>query len=161
MFDPILASQAIKNSYIDYIATTFDLADQEYAAQFRHALQQEGMIAKGPYLDIGGSYATGRTLQEMMSDGEASPLFSSLEPVPENERELKLERPLYIHQERALIKASHGENLVVTTGTGSGKTESFLLPVLQHLLSEKEQGKLDVGVRGASEKLSRYPLRHL
>ena len=147
MFDPILASQAIKNSYIDYIATTFDLADQEYAAQFRHALQQEGMIAKGPYLDIGGSYATGRTLQQMMSDGEASPLFSSLEPVPENERELKLERPLYIHQERALIKASHGENLVVTTGTGSGKTESFLLPVLQHLLVEKEQGKLDVGVR--------------
>lgn len=147
MFDPILASQEIKNSYIDYIATSFDLADQEYAAQFRQALHQEGMVAKGPYLDIGGAYAAGRTLRELMDVGEITPLFSELEPVPEKERELKLERPLYIHQERALRKASRGENLVVTTGTGSGKTECFLLPVLQQLLSEKERGELDVGVR--------------
>ena len=147
MFDPIKASQEIKNSYIDYVTTAFDLADPTYAGQFRRALQEEGMVAKGPYLDIGGSYETGRTLQELMDAGLAAPLFSELEPVPEKERELKLKRPLYLHQERSLLKASRGENLVVTTGTGSGKTESFLLPILNHILTENQQGTLNSGVR--------------
>ena len=147
MFDPIKASQEIKNSYIDYVTTAFDLADPTYAGQLRRALQEEGMVAKGPYLDIGGSYETGRTLQELMDAGLAAPLFSQLEPIPEKERELKLERPLYLHQERSLLKASRGENLVVTTGTGSGKTESFLLPILNHILTENQQGTLNSGVR--------------
>ena len=63
-----------------------------------------------------------------METGEACRLFAELEPVPEKDRELKLDRPLYLHQEKALKKASKGQSLVVTTGTGSGKTESFLIP---------------------------------
>lgn len=147
MFDPIKASQAIKDSYIDYITTAFDIADQEYAKKLRSALQKEGAVAKGPYLDIGGSYETGRTLLELVASGQASQRFLALEPVPEKERELKLERPLYTHQETALLKAAKRKNLVVTTGTGSGKTESFLLPIIDHLLREEEQGTLDAGVR--------------
>ena len=147
MFDPILASGEIKNSYIDYITTTFDMADQDYASLLKRALQQEGVIAKGPYLDIGGSYETGHTLHELVQAGKISSCFEQLEPVPEKERELKLDRPLYVHQESALIRAMRGQNLVVTTGTGSGKTESFLLPILQHVLSEMEAGSLSSGVR--------------
>lgn len=56
MFGPIKASLEIKASYIDYITTTFDLADPDYAKALRSELQREGMVAKGPYLDIGGSY---------------------------------------------------------------------------------------------------------
>jgi superfamily II DNA/RNA helicase len=147
MFDPIKAAREIKASYIDYITTTFDLADPDYAQALRSELQREGMVAKGPFLDIGGSYETGAALSRLMAEGKACPLFSALEPVPEKDRELKLDRPLYSHQERALALASAGENLVVTTGTGSGKTESFLLPILEHLLREEERGELGPGVR--------------
>lgn len=147
MFDPIKASQEIKESYIDYITTTFHMADPEYERAFRSELQKEGMVAKGPFLDIGGSYETGHTLRELMEGCSASPLFAQLEPIAEKDRELKLDRPLYIHQENALRKASAGENLVVTTGTGSGKTESFLLPIINHLLREESAGTLDSGVR--------------
>ena len=147
MFDPIKASQEIKDSYIDYITTTFNMADPEYEQEFRKKLQEEGAVAKGPFLDIGGSYETGHTLQELIDSGKISPLFSELEPVEESARELKLDRPLYCHQETALMKAASGENLVVTTGTGSGKTESFLLPIINHLLREEEAGTLGSGVR--------------
>lgn len=147
MFNPVQASEEIKRSYIDYITTSFDMADKEYASLFRKELEQEGSSTKGPYLDIGGSYETGHTLQELINSGDACPLFSELEPVAEKVRELKLERPLYIHQEKALKKASSGQNLVVTTGTGSGKTECFLLPVLQHILTQVEKGDLNSGVR--------------
>ena len=147
MFDPIKAAEELKESYIDYITTTFDMADADYHRAFREELRKPGMIAKGPFLDIGGSYQTGRTLGELISAGEASPLFKKLEPVAEKERELKLERPLYSHQEMAFLRAVAGENLVVTTGTGSGKTEAFLLPILNHLLREQESGNLSHGVR--------------
>lgn len=147
MFDPIIASQEIKDSYIDYITTTFHMADPDYAKEFRRELTKEGMVAKGPFLDIGGSFETGRTLHNLMEEGRISPLFENLEPIAEKDKELKLDRPLYLHQETALLKASSGENLVVTTGTGSGKTESFLLPIINHLLHEKASGTLNPGVR--------------
>ena len=42
----------------------------------------------------------------------------------------------YHHQERALTASLSGRDVVVTSGTGSGKTESFLLPVLARLVKE-------------------------
>ena len=147
-FDPIVASDNIKQSYVDYITTSFDIADKEYAKELRVQLEQEGFLTKGPYLDVSGSYKTGKSLKELIADGTACRLFAELEPVEEKKRELKLERPLYLHQVDALKKATAGNNLVVTTGTGSGKTECFLLPIINSLLRENEAGTLkDKGVR--------------
>ena len=109
MFDPIKASKEIKDSYIDYITTTFDMADTDYEREFRKELQTDGMVASGPFLDIGGSYETGHTLRELIQAQKASVLFERLEPVAEKERELKLDRPLYQHQETAMLKADKGE----------------------------------------------------
>ena len=68
-FDPILASDNIKQSYVDYITTSFDLADKDYAKELRVQLEQEGFIAKGPYLDVSGSYKTGESLSQLMEGG--------------------------------------------------------------------------------------------
>ena len=47
--------------------------------------------------------------------------------------------PLYTHQEEALLaSAGSAPNLLVATGTGSGKTESFVLPVLARILKESK-----------------------
>ena len=68
-----------------------------------------------------------------------------------------LDRPLYVHQETALLKCLAGKNIVVSTGTGSGKTESFLYPILCELAKEKEEGTLNPGVRA----LIIYPMNAL
>ncbi|ABC31706.1 Distinct helicase family with a unique C-terminal domain including a metal-binding cysteine cluster [Hahella chejuensis KCTC 2396] len=50
-----------------------------------------------------------------------------------------LDRKLHLHQDKALTKScSEGENLVVATGTGSGKTETFLYPIADTLLNDPE-----------------------
>ena len=95
MLNPIKASAELKNSYIDYITTTFDMADPVYKSQLEQELRRDGMVAKGPFLDIGGSFESGKTLRQLMGEGQISPLFEELEPVPEKQRELKLDRPLY------------------------------------------------------------------
>ena len=49
---------------------------------------------------------------------------------------LPFDRPLHAHQEQAIRKVTAGRNVIVATGTGSGKTESFLLPILNALSAE-------------------------
>src|ERR1700704_4786608 len=44
---------------------------------------------------------------------------------------------LYKHQEQAIALASHGESFVVTTGTGSGKSLCFFIPIVNAVLQEK------------------------
>ncbi|BCO09331.1 DEAD/DEAH box helicase [Desulfolithobacter dissulfuricans] len=66
----------------------------------------------------------------------------------------------YTHQVESwrLLAEKPPKSLVVTSGTGSGKTECFMVPILDHLvrLGEKKQGQL-VGVRA----LFLYPLNAL
>lgn len=148
MFDPIQASNNIRDEFISYISTSFHLADQGYARQFTEALGRESAISKGPYLDISDSFESGKSITELIEEKEMSPLFHELEPgVPEGDRDIKLVRGLYKHQEKAVRKINAGKNIVVTTGTGSGKTECFILPIINHLLREKEAGTLNDGVR--------------
>ena len=60
-----------------------------------------------------------------MSEGVLSPAFRALDSGA-----LPFDRRLHVHQDQAIRKIAAGRNVVVATGTGSGKTESFLLPIL-------------------------------
>ena len=51
---------------------------------------------------------------------------------------IKGDYPIYQHQAEMLRKALEGKNCVITSGTGSGKTESFLLPMLASIIQEAE-----------------------
>lgn len=147
MFNPIVASENIKESFVDYITTSFDFQDETYARELREELNKPGMIAKGPYIELSGSYETTKSIHQLITEGVASPLFDQLEPCPEKDKEIPLDRPLYAHQVKALERAMEHKNLVVTTGTGSGKTECFLIPIVNSLLREIEAGTLSNAVR--------------
>ncbi|HQK53894.1 MAG TPA: DEAD/DEAH box helicase [Sedimentibacter sp.] len=72
--------------------------------------------------------------------------------------QLPLDRQLYAHQQKAVEKIiREGRNIVVATGTGSGKTECFMLPIIDYLMKQKKNGKLDKGVRA----LLLYPMNAL
>lgn len=148
MFNPIAASKAIKDEFISYISTLYQISGKDYANSFKNELQKEGAITKGPYLELNDSFKKGKMLSELISINEISSLFQELEAgVDEKEKELQLERELFLHQEEAIKKINANRNLIVTTGTGSGKTECFIIPIINHLLREKENKKLSAGVR--------------
>jgi len=68
------------------------------------------------------------------------------------------DRSLYLHQEEATRKVfGKKRNVVVATGTASGKTETFLYPILLHLYREFQTGQLGPGVRA----LILYPMNAL
>jgi ATP-dependent helicase YprA (DUF1998 family) len=71
---------------------------------------------------------------------------------------LQGDRPLYKHQEGAVRAVHEQHNVIVATGTGSGKTEAFLYPILLHLYGEyRAKGTLGPGVRA----LILYPMNAL
>ncbi|MDW8466846.1 MAG: DEAD/DEAH box helicase, partial [Chloroherpetonaceae bacterium] len=162
MIRPIETAKHIAERYKRYIRTTFNIRDAELARLFDEQLSADEEFFKGPYLEAMPPYQQGKSIKEFVEEGLLSKYFSPERNgicVEKSEKdELVYSRPLYAHQEEALRKAIEGRNLIVSTGTGSGKTESFLLPILQHLLREKEEKTLSQpGVRA----LLLYPMNAL
>ena len=161
MFNPAKASSNIKEEFIDYIATTHAFANPSLQEQFVKELRAN--IARGPLLEIKDVFKSGKSIEEMIEDADypLSPLFRELEAGKPNDKlhkhKLPITRNLYLHQEKAIRAIVGGNNAVVSTGTGSGKTNCFLIPVLNELLREKEQGTLGKGVRA----LFIYPMNAL
>ncbi len=152
---PLKVTEAIRDAYIRYLKTIKPFQDPELHREFAQALEEPGRLVKGPILEIAPPFRTGKSLGSLVEKGLLSPQFAVL---CRNNEALPYERPLYVHQERAIRKAIAGRNIVVSTGTGSGKTEAFLIPILDALLHEEREGTLgQPGVRA----LLLYPMNAL
>jgi len=145
MFNPAKAADEIKKEYIGYIGTTFHFRNQNL--QKKLLVELDKTVANGPFVEIKDSFRSGKTIEEFINNGTLSPLFRDLERDKKYRSKLPVSRPLYMHQDKAIEKIVAGKNVVVSTGTGSGKTDCFLIPVINELLREKEQGTLNDGVR--------------
>ena len=148
-FSPIQGSALIEKQYKRYLGTMFRLKDPDYQRQFTEQLGSHAAFVAGPYLDAHDNFAAGRTTRQMVDEGLLPKYFLKYG--------FHHDRPLYTHQEQALTKALEGRNIVVSTGTGSGKTESFLMPILAALAEEVERKTLCDGVRA----LLIYPMNAL
>lgn len=150
LFRPAESSKRIVEFYRNYLITTFATNNQDYNRQLKQALNQKDAISVGPYISLSDMFEKGKTPRELAANGDLSARiceFKRIEP----------DRSLYLHQEKSIIEFNKGKNLIVTTGTGSGKTECFMLPILNSLLCEKDAGTLDSGVRA----LLVYPMNAL
>ncbi|MEV6040737.1 DEAD/DEAH box helicase [Nonomuraea sp. NPDC052116] len=150
--DPLATSALITGAYRRYLASLLPVRDPAIAAALAAQIATSPLLSKGPLLEAAPPYHSGATLRDLLAEGVLDPAFARLAGPA-----LPLDRPLYAHQEQALRKSAAGRNLVVATGTGSGKTESFLLPILNDLAAERTAGTLGPGVRA----LLLYPMNAL
>jgi ATP-dependent helicase YprA (DUF1998 family) len=150
--DAIGTSALLSATYRRYLRSLLPVRDPALATALTGCIMASPLLTKGPLLEATPPYRTGANLRDLIGEGVLDPAFARL-----GGSALPLDRPLYLHQEQALRKAAAGRNLVVATGTGSGKTESFLLPVLSALTAEHTAGTLGPGVRA----LLLYPMNAL
>jgi len=140
-----------------------DAGTRELNDEFRRILRSPGRLINGPFLEATAPFTLGNsTLDTLVSDGTLHERFSELfrENQPEPSREsgtsrglsigrksrtakavvarerIPGSRKLYEHQESAITRlcTNGGANTVVASGTGSGKTECFLLPAIDWIL---------------------------
>lgn len=131
--DPIAIHDRLERVYRMYIESSLPLRYESLTRERRQILERPGVIAQPPLVEpvpvyessgltlAGASEALGERYRDLPF--LAQPLFPG-------------GRQLYTHQWEALRESLAGNDVVVTTGTGSGKTESFLLPLLANLAAE-------------------------
>jgi ATP-dependent helicase YprA (DUF1998 family) len=142
MRDLIGAYDRINRVYRMYIESAFPFRFPVLNGERRRILAQTGALAQPPVVETVANYPSSKLTLEAASKALASedPKYADLLHLARplfRKREGKAEPTLWQHQWdslKAVIKER--KDIVVTTGTGSGKTECFLLPLLAELARE-------------------------
>ena len=151
----------IRTGLRDYIEATYHVGNASVVAQRRLLLDDPGVISQRPYLESTPRYQADRRFGDLDIPTSAKELFAVLSS-PRSDGSRLIYDPPYTHQADAteLALGPRQRNLVITTGTGSGKTESFLLPVLGKLASEASESPASFRT-SAVRALLLYPMNAL
>jgi DEAD/DEAH box helicase domain-containing protein len=136
--DPIGAFERLQDSIKRYITSAFGTDSPSFEEERKALLDTPGVLFQEAFVEPLPVYASGKKLSglssvdlgKMVPSGVAA--FNSVIEAGL----FKGGYPLYLHQERMLTAALCGKHAVVVTGTGSGKTEAFLLPILASIIRE-------------------------
>ena len=120
-----------------YITSTYHISNPALVDLRAQMLARNGAIAQTPYLESTARYTSSRRYRDLSLPPDVSEFLSAL-----GEQGVVFDPP-YDHQARALELALTPpyQDLVVTSGTGSGKTETFLLPILGRMATEARNGQ--------------------
>jgi Lhr-like helicase len=153
MLDPVGGFQRMKDFFVSYVETSFRIADFATAGARRDLLLAPDALGTAPFIEPVLRYESSpRSLEQLLDHEILAPiseegriafvelalsgLFDGVETSNGRLRRGSTYNP-YLHQEHMLrrgIRAGHPG--IVTSGTGSGKTESFMLPVLATIANE-------------------------
>ena len=154
--DPLSLRDQLRRTLARYIGTAVPISATRapgLAQAVRSALEDASLeLTKGPFLESLPDFRKKRSVRGLVDSGVLSREWLRME---QTGFERLLDRPFHAHQERALRQAADDRNFIVATGTGSGKTECFLLPIVDHLLRDGDLA--EPGVRAVII----YPLNAL
>ena len=134
---PALDVFALRDSVVDEyrsFATSFTTIHAPDIREQVDAIYAESRYWPEPLIQINPSYKRTTDVGSLVASGVLHPRCAEIfsadgEPLS-----------LYKHQEQAVALAAEGESFVVTTGTGSGKSLCFFIPIVNHVLATRRTG---------------------
>lgn len=130
---PIQILDKLTEEYKDYLKTEFRAKDYQLKAALERELDTPLFLAQEPFYQAHRPFKDGIKWHDLPIDSQLATVMK---------KRTKSEYA-YLHQSQAIshLLGANASPLVVTTGTGSGKTESFLLPVIQNAIEDSIQFK--------------------
>jgi ATP-dependent helicase YprA (DUF1998 family) len=132
--NPITFTERVVDDFLHYQLTTYPLADPDLFSQLRSLLQLQETrrtpLRKGPFVSLSRPFKQGATVAELVADGVFHPQMQAVVPYEH----------VRAHQEQAIRAVHAGQATLVSTGTGSGKTEAFLYPIISRCLELQDAG---------------------
>ena len=123
----------LRDAFLRYYETAYRLRDKSVSDERRKLISEDDAVFADVYLELMPKYpSSDMSLQETLDSvnmPDAAEFISN--------GLLPFSHP-YAHQATALVKSLDSRNVVITSGTGSGKTEAFLLPTIARLLDESK-----------------------
>lgn len=137
MLDPFGTFNDVRLAFLRYLDSPFRLRYPALLEERRHLLDADRQLYREPLFEPIAPYeSSGLSIHDAASrlgvDPEAAEFIS---------RALfTANRKLYRHQLEAWRESRNGNAVVVTSATGSGKTECYLLPIMAELVEESKRG---------------------
>jgi len=130
--NPITFANRVNRQFLRYQMTAFPLSDEQIASQASKQIageEGESPLIKGPFVSLSRAYKTGPSIQELIDKKLLHPALEGIAKYPN----------VFQHQFESLSAVHSGNHVIISTGTGSGKTEAFLYPILNECLAMRDQ----------------------
>ena len=151
----------LREALTEYIEATYHISHPDLVEQRRSLLNAASGIYQLPYIESTPRYVGSQSYAEIDDLPAAALDAFRLLASPETPSAPIFPKP-YLHQHQALRETlTNDRNLMVMTGTGSGKTESFLLPILGKLAIEASKSNSSFAQKNAVRALILYPMNAL
>jgi DEAD/DEAH box helicase domain-containing protein len=139
MNDPVGSFYTIKDNFIRYVKTAFGTRFPSIEQERETLLNRDKVFYREPWIEPLPDYASSDKKTDGLTANDLPGLTADQIEIFKGLVKQGLfpeKNELYLHQKEMLTNALAGENCVITSGTGSGKTESFLLPLFAQLSKE-------------------------
>jgi superfamily II DNA/RNA helicase len=136
---------ALRDAVVDEYRSFATSFTKIHAADIREqvgAIYAQSRYWPEPLIQINPNYRRTTSVKELVADGALDPLCAEIfrtDPTPDEPEGEPLS--LYKHQQEAIALAAADESYVVTTGTGSGKSLCFFIPIVNAVLAERRAGE--------------------
>lgn len=131
--NPITFANRVNHQFLRYQMTAFPLSDDDISIQAHKLITGEegnSPLIKGPYVSLSRAYKMGPSINDLIEQGILHPALKGIAQFPN----------VFKHQFEAIKAVQNGNHVIVSTGTGSGKTEAFLYPILNDCLQMRDTG---------------------
>jgi ATP-dependent helicase YprA (DUF1998 family) len=119
--------------YSGYVQSFLRLKDEHISAFVRQSLE-DGVLWPDPLIQLNPAFESGGWVDELVADGTLHPECATVFRAKKDENPSGARMRLHRHQAEAIQAARTGANYVLTTGTGSGKSLSYIVPIVDHIL---------------------------
>jgi Lhr-like helicase len=162
MENPVEIGRQLKNNYLNYLDTGIPLPNDAYRKERRSLYEEDGVIMQSPIIEFVRKYDGTETLTELCKRNNLDPSIAEILNIGLLRNDDGSERKLYEHQIKAVEDVLvHNKNIVATTGTGSGKTECFMIPLIANITLEAKNWEIPKLRSRAMRALILYPLNAL
>ena len=126
--------------YGDYVRSFISIRDEHVRRSVDEALDQ-GLLWPEPRVGLNPSFEAGSSIDELVGGNVLHPEAARVFKIKSDG---KPDRPLRLHrhQEDAVRAARTGASYVLTTGTGSGKSLAYIVPIVDHVLRTGSKKKV-------------------
>ncbi|MCS3830719.1 superfamily II DNA or RNA helicase/ribosomal protein S27AE/uncharacterized protein (DUF983 family) [Salinibacter ruber] len=137
--NPFHVFSDVQDAYQTYVRTFQQFSNPQIEEWVEERIDEGTLLWRDPYLQLDRRFKRGATLQELADECLIHPETPKCFTAEAGNRQAEPIRP-YKHQSEAIRSVQGGHNTIVATGTGSGKSFAFGIPIVSECLRAKEEG---------------------
>ena len=126
---------SVISQYQEFVSGFLNIRDERIREEVRTALEA-GRLWPDPYLSLNPNFEPGGRMDELAQSGLIDKKTADVFRVKNARHELGDYFNLHRHQVDAIEAARSGGNYVLTTGTGSGKSLTYIVPIVDHVIRQ-------------------------